>query len=301
MSECKKITIVIKPKTPRGLANYLVVLMSWLKKRRKTVQFLSGDQVRLEKLLKEQKKIEFIEDEKIFKKSDLIISLGGDGTLIGLAAHAGRESTPVFGVNFGHLGFVTEFLKKELYEQLALYFNGKLKVERIPLFSATICSGGQERERSYFLNDATVTGSHLARMISMVVECDGEQIYNLSGDGIIVSSPLGSTAYSLGAGGPIVYHRVLAMVLSPICPHSLTNRPLVIPDDKEITIRSSKDKETNLSIDGQRVFRVGPQEVVCVRKDKKFINIVKNPEKRYFEVLKEKFFHGRREGQKSSF
>lgn len=296
----QKVTIVLKPKTLGEFSNLLPTLTSWLKRRRKEIQFLSHDGPRIHKIFKNRESdfFQFIEIKDVFKKSDFIISLGGDGTLIGLADHANKQQTPIFGVNLGHLGFITEFLKKEFYEQLALFLENKLSTEKIYLYSATLCKNRDKYYCGHFLNDAVVGKSNIARMLSFIVECDGEQIYNLSGDGIIVSSPLGSTAYSLAAGGPIVHPYVEAIILTPICPHSLTNRPLVIPDHKEIIIRTKEPGETYLTMDGQRVFGMNQRDFVIINKEKRFLNIVKNPDKKYFETLKEKFFHGRRDGQK---
>ena len=123
------------------------------------------------------------------------------------------------------MGFITEFLKKELYHQLKLFFEHKLPSEKIYLYSATLYRGEEKLQKSYFLNDAVIGKSNISRMLSLSVYYSGEQVYNLWGDGIIISSPLGSTAYSLAAGGPIVHPGVAAILLTPICPHSLTNRP----------------------------------------------------------------------------
>ena len=294
----QKITLILKPRILGQLSNLLPTLTSWLKRRGKEIQFFIEERPQIENIFQNKKttSFQFIEPKHVFKKSDLIISLGGDGTLIGAASYANEESAPVFGVNLGHLGFITEFLKKELYEQLTLLFKNKLSVEKIYLYSATIHKNKAIYNKDYFLNDAVVGKSNLSRMLSLVVECDNEQIYNLSGDGIIISSPLGSTAYSLAAGGPIVHPHVGAMVLTPISPHSLTNRPLVIPDNREIIVHSKEPEKIYLTMDGQRVFEMGQQDFIVVKKEKKFFNIVKNPDKKYFNTLKEKLFHGRRKG-----
>ncbi|MCY4644779.1 MAG: NAD(+)/NADH kinase [Bacteriovoracales bacterium] len=293
-------TAVLKPKSISEFSNLLPTLTTWLKKRKKEIQFLDQDRLRIENIFKRRgprslQPLQFISSNDLFKKSDCIVSLGGDGTLIGLAPHAKKNPVPILGINLGHLGFITEFPKKELYEQLSIFLKGQLNVEKTYIYSATLYREGKKIQKSYFLNDAVIGKSNIARMFSLTVECGEEQIYNLSGDGIIVSSPIGSTAYSLAAGGPIVHPHVKAITLTPICPHSLTNRPLVIPDDKEILIRADGSSGICLTMDGQRALEVAEQDFVVIKKEKRFLNLVKNPDKKYFDTLKEKFFHGRRE------
>ena len=294
----QKITFVLKPKVLGQLSNLLPALTSWLKRQEKQIQFFIPERAQIKRIFQNRKmsSFHFIEPKYVFKQSDLIISLGGDGTLIGLACYANKESAPIFGVNLGHLGFITEFLKKELYEQLTLFLKNKLSLEKIYLYSATLHKNKDTHNKDYFLNDAVVGRSNISRMLSLVVECDSEEIYNLSGDGIIISSPLGSTAYSLAAGGPIVHPQVRAMVLTPISPHSLTNRPLVIPDSREIIICTKGPGEAHLTMDGQRAFAMNQRDFIVIKKEKRFFNIVKNPNKKYFSTLREKFFHGRRKG-----
>ena len=295
----QKVTIVLKPKTLDLFNNLLPILSSWLKRRKKEIQFLTQDRPRILKIFKGQggaNSLSFIEINDIFKRSDFIISLGGDGTLIGLAPYAIREQAPIFGVNLGHLGFITEFLKKELYEQLSLFLENRLSTEKIYLHSTALYRNGVKYQQGHFINDTVIGRPNIARMFSLIVECGDEQVYNLSGDGIIISSPMGSTAYSLAAGGPIVHPHAKVIILIPICPHSLTNRPLVIPDNREIIIRTKEASGTFLTMDGQRTFEMKKQDFALIKKGKRFLNIVKNPDKRYFDTLKEKFFHGRREG-----
>ena len=291
------ITIILHPGPPHEIYNLLPNLASWLIRRKKKIQFLSEDRSRILKILKhKENSICYVEKKHIFKKSEMILSLGGDGTLIGLASCIGREQTPIFGVNLGHLGFLTEFFKRELYDQLTLFLQNKLSIEKVRLYSATIYQNKKKYHRAYFLNDAVVGRSDIARMFSLIIQCNEEQIYNLSGDGVIISSPLGSTAYSMAAGGPIVHPHSKAIVLTPICPHSLTNRPLVLPDNKEILIRTKGSNKTYITVDGQRSFAITDQDSILIKRANRFLNIVKNPDKKYFNTLREKFFHGRREG-----
>lgn len=300
MAKYKTATIVLKPKKLTEFSNLVPNLTSWLKRRKISVQFTNRDEDRLAKIFsnKSTSSFEIIKKEDVFKKSDFIISLGGDGTLIGLSKHATNTNTPVFGVNLGHLGFITEFIKKEFYEQLTCFLDGKLKNEKVYLYSATLSRESKKIEKQFFLNDAVITKTDISRMFSVNIEADLESVYTISGDGVIVSTPIGSTAYSLAAGGPIVHPHVRAMLLTPICPHSLTNRPLVLPDNTEIKMQTKDQGSLHLTLDGQRVIEMESRDIITIKREKRFINLVKNNEKSYFDTLRTKFFHGRREGIK---
>ena len=296
----KNIAIVIKPRPMSEFNNLLPNLTLWLKKRKKRVFFQQHENQRIEKIFKNKtsKPDGYIENESLFKSVDLIISLGGDGTLIGIARQASTEPTPIFGVNLGHLGFIAEFIKKDFYEQLTLLFENKLKIEKTHLFSAKVTREGKLIDKGVFINDAVLSKTDISRIFSFNIESEGNRIINMSGDGVIISTPIGSTAYSLAAGGPIVHPGVKSLLITPICAHSLTNRPLVLPDNSNLSLQSEDAQGVHLTLDGQRVIAVEARDMITIKKEKKFVNIVKNSDKNYFDTLKEKFFHGRREGQK---
>lgn len=297
---CKKVAIALKPSLTVEFRNLIPNLANWLKKRKKTVLLLKQDQERIEKMFKNRKLgiDEWVEKKDIFKEADLIISLGGDGTFIGVCKYATSSSTPIFGVNLGHLGFMTEFQKKDFYEKLESYFKGELETEKRTLFTAIQMRNNEKISKEIFINDAVLRNTDISRMFTTIVESEEEHIFNLTGDGVIISSPTGSTAYSLAAGGPIIHHNVKAMIITPICPHSLTNRPLVLSDNRLISLRTKNDFPIQLTLDGQRVIKLEKRDRVLIKKEKKFVSIVKNKDKNYFDTLKEKFFHGRREGEK---
>ena len=295
----KIVTLITRPNSIYELSNLVPNLIFWLNKRGIQVQLLNRDREEGSQILKKKdpvllESIKFIDYKDSFERSDFVLTLGGDGTLIGLAPSLNTKKTPVFGVNLGHLGFITEFSKKDIYEQLALFLRGSLEIEQFPLYLIKIFKNNQDCQQEYFLNDVVLGRPHIARMFSLIVECGEEQVYNLSGDGIIISSPLGSTAYSLSAGGPIIHPHSKVMALTPICPHSLTNRPLIIPDDREVFIRPSKKDITCVTLDGQRTIEMKDGDYISVLKSKKVFRIIKNPEKKYFDTLTEKFFHGKR-------
>jgi NAD+ kinase len=293
----KNIGIVLKPKVVSEYTNILPTLFRWLDKRKKNVLFLEQEEPRIKKIFKEVPKGPvFVSSDKIHSQSDLIITLGGDGTLLGIARQSTRNSPPIFGINMGRLGFITEFSKGELFEELECILTKKVPVNQIPLFQAEIFSNNKKVSKSYFLNDAVFNKSAISRMFSLDIETETEHIFSLSGDGLIVSSPIGSTAYGLAAGGPIVHPDVKALTLIPICPHSLTHRPLVIADKAKVIIRVPKNSDTiQFTLDGQEVIPLSSTDYIIISKSRvRHAKFICNPNRTYYHTLKEKFTHGKR-------
>lgn len=299
-AKSKKIStigIALKPSGFEDLTNTLNNLIRWLSKRNKKIVFLEAERHRFSvsissRLLKE---IEFWPDSKMFKEVDLIISLGGDGTFLGVTRNVSSK-IPVMGVNLGRLGFITEFSKNDFYEKLSGILAGKYETIRKHLFCITLRQDGKELEREYFFNDVVFNKNEIARMFTLSVFSEDEHVYDLSGDGLIISSTMGSTAYSLAAGGPIVHPEVKALLLTPICPHSLTHRPLVIPDSHHLRVNLVDDIDSvTITVDGQIALRLNKKIDVTIAKARNYVSIIKNDERTYFHTLKEKFVHGRRE------
>jgi NAD+ kinase len=300
VAQFKNISIVLKPKVNTEFESILSNLVSWLHRRKKHVTFLDKEEERVKKILKnESKNIEFIAETELHSTSDLIITMGGDGTLIGVCRNITKNSPPIFGVNMGHLGFITEFTKAEFFDELESTLKGNFEVTTLSLYQVEVFEKRKEKPmfKGYFLNDVVINNNQISRMLTLSVESDGEHVYNLAGDGLIISSPIGSTAYSLAAGGPIIQPSVNAMTLTPICAHSLTHRPLVIPDHSVVEIKASRaDESIKLTLDGQQAIVIGSGEVVKVtKKNTKVVRLIKNPSRTYFRTLKEKFTHGARE------
>lgn len=298
MAQIKTVSVILKPKATVDFEVILPNLISWLTRRKKNVQFLTRDRERLSKILKsEMKSITFIEELEIHDSSDLIITLGGDGTLIGISRNAKKSSPPIFGVNMGHLGFITEFSKLEFFDELESTLKGNFDIKSLSLHQVEVFKKEKSIFKGYFLNDIVINNNQISRMLTLSVHSDGEHIYNLSGDGLIISSPIGSTAYSLAAGGPIIHPDVNAITLTPICAHSLTHRPLVIADSSAIEVKAQRPDDTlKITLDGQQTFVVSSGENVVITKAKnKNVKLVKNPNRTYFRTLKEKFTHGTRE------
>jgi len=226
------------------------------------------------------------------KRADFLITFGGDGTLLSVARSA-PASVPVLGVNMGTLGFLTEVSVEEFPDALELVLSGKYLTEERIAFDVLV-EGKQRDKRMYrVLNDVTMNKSALARIIEMRVTVSGQFVSIFRADGLIVSTPTGSTAYNLSAGGPIVYPTMGAIVLTPISPHMLSNRPIVLPDSLEVEIGIvTKNQEIFLTLDGQEGLPVTENDRVCVRKSKESVLLVQSPNKNYFDVLRNKLKWG---------
>ena len=227
-------------------------------------------------------------------RSDLIITFGGDGTLLSVARHA-PDHVPILGVNMGTLGFLTEIRLEEFPNVLERVLAGNFLVEPRVTFNVRVAGPGRDGREYRVLNDVAINKSALARIIEMHVTVAGQFMSNFRGDGLIVSTPTGSTAYNLSAGGPIVYPTMNAIVLTPICPHMLSNRPLVLPDelDIEISIMPPSDKqEIYVTLDGQEGTPLNEEDRVCVRKSEQRVLLIQSPDKNYFDVLRQKLKWG---------
>jgi NAD+ kinase len=228
------------------------------------------------------------------KHVDLLITFGGDGTLLSMARHAPPD-VPVLGVNMGTLGFLTEVRVEEFPEMLERVLAGDYHVEPRVTFDVTVNGPGRGDRRYRALNDAAINKSALARIIEMRVTVAGLFVSSFRADGLIVATPTGSTAYNLSAGGPIIYPTMGAVVITPICPHMLSNRPLVLPDELDIEIgiaSPSEDQEIYLTLDGQEGFPINEADRVCVRKSEHRVLLVQSPDKNYFDVLRNKLKWG---------
>jgi NAD+ kinase len=226
------------------------------------------------------------------RHADLVVVLGGDGTLIGMAgriAQAQRE-IPILGVNFGGLGFLTEITLPELYPSLDSVLSGTAQIdERMMLRSRTI-RGGRVFHDRLALNDVVITKGAFSRIIDLTVEIGSQPAMRIRADGLIVASPTGSTAYNLAAGGPILHPTLDALLVTPIAPHMLTNRPLVVAASSSVRVRPAMDgrDEVFVTIDGQSGHPLeSDDEIVIVRADRPF-RLIRSATRTYFEILREK-------------
>jgi NAD+ kinase len=234
--------------------------------------------------------------------ADLIIVLGGDGTLLGMAtriAHSGRE-VPILGVNFGSLGFLTETRIDELMPSLEAVLNGTAIMEERAMLVAETHRGAECFDSRIVLNDVVFTKAALSRIIELTITVGDDLVTKVKADGLIVATATGSTAYNLAAGGPIVHPRVDAFVLTPIAPHTLTNRPIVVPASEVIGVRPTVADTTDeifVTYDGQSGYPLHAGDVVRVRHSERALRLVKAPGRNYFELLREKLKWGERGGR----
>lgn len=233
--------------------------------------------------------------EDIPGSTDLLIVLGGDGTLLSAARLAAEHKVPILAVNLGGLGFLTTVPQDEIYSILEELFSGLHRVSERVMLEAEIVRGGNVIRRQIALNDAVLNKAALARIMDLELRVDDEYVTTYKSDGLILSTPTGSTAYSLAAGGPIVYPSVEAFVVSPICPHTLTNRPIVIPDSATIEIDfKAEDDAVFLTLDGQIGIELVRGDHIRVRKAPNKLMLVRPAKKTYYQILRSKLKWGER-------
>jgi NAD+ kinase len=233
--------------------------------------------------------------EEMGGRVDLILMLGGDGTLLATARALGDHDVPILPVNLGGMGFLTSVTLDEVYSILDLVLAGQHRLsERIPLCAEVLRNG--EVAHSYLaLNDAVLNKAALARITDFDLYLDEGYACSYKGDGLIIATPTGSTAYSLAAGGPIVFPVVHAFLITPICPHALTNRPLVVPDTSKIRVEfHSSEESIYLTLDGQVGVELQHGDQITVRKAEKTVRLVRPSRKTYFEILRNKLKWGAR-------
>jgi NAD+ kinase len=224
----------------------------------------------------------------------LILVLGGDGTMIATARMIGDTEVPVIGVNYGGLGYLAEFPIEELFSALEAILAGQYKVQKRLMLAVELWRGEELITRSRVLNDVVVNKSALARIIEIEAYLDGQFVNLFRADGLIVATPTGSTAYNLSAGGPVIYPSMNAVVITPICPFTLSNRPIVVPDESVIEVRLMTDKEeVALTLDGQVGFPLKVHDRIVIRKSRTTFNLVQPANRNYFDVLRDKLKWGR--------
>lgn len=230
----------------------------------------------------------------LLARADLVVVLGGDGTLLSVARAMRARPVPILGTNFGHLGFLTVFASDEVLPMLERIVAGNFSVTRRALLDVRALRAGKAVSRNVAFNDVVISkGGAIARMIDLETSVDDQFVCAYRADGLIVTTPTGSTAYSLSAGGPIVHPTVDVLTLSPICPHTLTHRPIVLPDTAvvQVVVRSL-DNDAMLSFDGQESIALENGDVVEVRKAAAGVPLVQCPGRSFFEVLRSKLHWG---------
>ncbi len=226
---------------------------------------------------------------------DVIIVLGGDGTMLSVARLVGNKGIPILGVNLGGLGFITEVNRDELFEAVEKVLSGSCTIEERIMLSAFVFRSGEKIADFVVLNDVVINKGALARIIDLETYVNSSYVTTFKADGLIISTPTGSTAYSLSAGGPILYPTLNSIVLTPICPHTLTNRPIVLPDNFIIeVILRSESEDVFLTLDGQVGFSLRKNDIVQIKKADFTTKLLIPCERDYFQILRTKLKWGER-------
>lgn len=277
MTKVNRIGFVIKPHAP-DIKKILSDLIAYFEKK--------GIECILEDVASQMfQREDGIPREQVPKSVDLVLVLGGDGTLLSVAHLAVQENIPVLGVNLGSLGFLTEVPLEEMYLTIESYLDGNREI----VDSRQMLEAKTEDLTYYCLNDVVINKGALARMIQCEIWIDGKEIATAKADGLIISTPTGSTAYSLAAGGPIIQPSIPALILVPICPHTLTFRPMVISANSIVQVKLGTDgEEVNLTLDGQRGGLLKKDDVVTVTRSELVLQLISSPKRNYFDLLQEK-------------
>ncbi len=227
--------------------------------------------------------------------ADMIVAIGGDGTLLSAARVVGDSGVPILAVNLGSLGFITAITLEELYPVMERIVAGECEFDERMMLVSHVHRMGERVANYSVLNDVVINKGALAKIIDIRAYVDDLYLSTFKADGLIISTPTGSTAYSLSAGGPIVYPTMNCILLTPICPHTLTNRPLVVPDDMVIKAElKSQETDVLLTLDGQVGFGLRENDIIEVKKSESSLKLIKSPFKDHFEILRTKLKWGER-------
>ncbi|MEJ2110019.1 MAG: NAD(+)/NADH kinase [Acidobacteriota bacterium] len=286
MKPCiRKIGIIFKRQDPRveGIAGDIV---PWLQSR--------GMDVLLDQAVKDQCPVEarFLPAEDMVHQVDIVGALGGDGTLLYAARLIGAKGIPILGVNLGSLGFMTEVKVDEMHAAFEGILSGRYRIEQRMFLNVEVLQNDFVTASYMALNDAVINKGALARIIELEISIDSEPVLNARADGLIVSPPTGSTAYSLSAGGPILHPTLGAFIITPICPHTLSNRPLVIPDNSTVSVCLKHGTDVMLTIDGQVGIPLNRQDTLNIRKADSALRLALPFGSNYFKLLREKLHWG---------
>jgi NAD+ kinase len=263
-------------------------LVNYLKKRKKKI-FYDTNVAPIVKVGDGYKK------ERLLREADMAIVLGGDGTLLKTARRMGKKKTPVLGVNMGTLGFLTETTVDKMYYCLDRIFKNQYVIDRRFILRLTIYRDGQKIYTTCALNDAVINQGLFARLIQLRLEVNQRKIIEFEADGIIIATPTGSTAHALSAGGPIVHPSVHSFVIVPVCPASLSVRPIIIPNDRQlkIIVQTRRVKEhVGLTIDGQETFDLEYDDEIKIRKSSRWFDMIRITGEGYYKILRQKLHWG---------
>jgi NAD+ kinase len=291
-SSIKRIGLVLKPHQPDALKT-MCELALWVADR--DISLVGGAEIERAQIKQQTGcTVGEISSEKLAHDVDLILVLGGDGTMIATARMMGDREVPVLGVNYGGLGYLAEFRIEELYTALESILAGKYRLDKRVMLDVELLRGDEKVTSNRVLNDVVINKSALARIIEIEANLNRQFVNSFRADGLIVSTPTGSTAYNLSAGGPVIYPSMNAVVITPICPFTLSNRPIVVPDDAVIELcLKTEQEDVALTLDGQVGFPLNVEDRVVIRKSETTFNLVQPMNRNYFDVLRDKLRWGR--------
>jgi NAD+ kinase len=282
----RNIGIISRPRRS-NLSEVVPPLLSWLQGRGIHVAY---DQETASSLAEPS---EGRSREQVAAASDLLLVLGGDGTLLAAARVAAPRGIPILPINMGSLGFLTSFMLEELYPALEDILAGRLTISERVMLHAELQRGDKILDKQTVLNEVVINKGALARMIELELSIDQDFVCRYRADGLIVASPTGSTAYSLSAGGPIVHPSVESFIITPICPHTLSDRPVVVGDTSIIEVKLSAGTESVfLTLDGQKGIPLQATDRVRVSRAQQLLKLIQTPNKSYFEILRNKLKWG---------
>ena len=283
--KAKKIGVFCKPKAPSA-TDILGSLIPWLRKQNYHIFLDTGTAAIINETSSYEKR-------EISQQADLLIVLGGDGTLLSVARAAHPHNIPILAVNLGSLGFLAEISIAELYPTLENILAGKFEIENRMLLNACIWRNGEKVEDHNVLNDVVINKGAVARVINLQVLVDGQYMTSYRADGLIIATPTGSTAYSLSAGGPIIHPSMHTLVLSPICPFTLTNRSILIPDQSIIQVKLAAEyDDVRVTLDGQEGYDMRAGDILEIKKTKTSFQLIRRPNKNYYQILRDKLHWG---------
>jgi NAD+ kinase len=291
----RAVGVVAKARLDRA-ASHLAQIASWLEQRKLTPVF-DPETAALARSAGTTAQFTVVDKDDLPRHVDMIVVLGGDGTLLGTAGRIAKAGSdiPILGVNFGSLGFLTEVTLPEIFTSLESAVNGTAQTEERMMLHVTVEADGRRLADRIVLNDVVVTQGALSRIIELSVSVDGESMMRVKADGLIIASPTGTTAYNLSAGGPIVHPQVDGLTITPIAPHTLTNRPVVVPGSSEIRIQPlihQDQSEVFATFDGQALIALKGDHIVSVRRAGKRLRLIRASSRGYFQVLREKLKWG---------
>jgi NAD+ kinase len=289
-AEINTVALVSNSRLDRKGVAILKKVEAFLKKRDITILYQKNTAATL--------KAKTTTSKVIMEKSDLVITFGGDGTLIKLARHTGYKSIPVFSINLGTVGFLTEIQKTDkVIANLERIFNKRYRMDVRSMLRVTIYRKNKKVETFLVLNEAVINQGNFARLIELSAEINQRRMVRFKADGIILATPTGSTGHSLSAGGPIVHPNLDAFVFTPICPTALTMRPIVIPSNRQVTVtietkRKFKDNHIALTIDGQIVTPLQYGDQIKIRRSARHFILARMTNTRYYRMLRDKLHWG---------